>query len=291
MLKPCVEEGFVIQEREVALDFIGRRGVLGIRREKRIQYAKDILQKELLPNITQEEGFETRKAFFLGYMVNRLLLCALERKEPDDRDHFGKKRLDLAGPLLANLFRILFKKLTKDIYNYMQRCVENGGDFNVTLAVKSQTITDGLRYSLATGNWGEQRKAMSSRAGVSQVLNRYTYSSTLSHLRRTNTPIGRDGKIAKPRQLHNTHWGLVCPAETPEGQACGLVKNLSLMTCISVGTPSEPILGFLRDYGLEVLEDYVPSNAPDSTRVFVNGVWVGVHRDPAALVDLSLIHI
>lgn len=285
MLKPCVEEGFVIQEREVALDFIGRRGVLGIRREKRIQYAKDILQKELLPNITQEEGFETRKAFFLGYMVNRLLLCALERKEPDDRDHFGKKRLDLAGPLLAGLFRILFKKLTKDIYNYMQRCVENDSDFNLTLAVKSQTITDGLRYSLATGNWGEQRKAMSSRAGVSQVLNRYTYSSTLSHLRRTNTPIGRDGKIAKPRQLHNTHWGLVCPAETPEGQACGLVKNLSLMSCISVGTPSEPILSFLRDWGLEPLEDYVPSNSPDATRVFVNGVWVGVHREPASLVD------
>ena len=167
----------------------------------------------------------------------------------------------------------------------MQRCVENDSDFNLTLAVKSQTITDGLRYSLATGNWGEQRKAMSSRAGVSQVLNRYTYSSTLSHLRRTNTPIGRDGKIAKPRQLHNTHWGLVCPAETPEGQACGLVKNLSLMTCISVGSSSEPILGFLRDFGLEVLEDYVPSNAPDSTRIFVNGVWVGVHRDPAQLVD------
>ena len=285
MLKPCVEEGFVIQEREVALDFIGRRGVLGIRREKRIQYARDILQKELLPNITQEEGFETRKAFFLGYMVNRLLLCALERKEADDRDHFGKKRLDLAGPLLANLFRILFKKLTKDIYNYMQRCVENDKEFNLTLAVKSQTITDGLRYSLATGNWGEQKKAMSSRAGVSQVLNRYTYSSTLSHLRRTNTPIGRDGKIAKPRQLHNTHWGLVCPAETPEGQACGLVKNLSLMTCISVGTPSEPILSFLRDWGLEPLEDYVPSNSPDATRVFVNGVWVGVHREPASLVE------
>lgn len=285
MLKPCVEEGFVIQEREVALDFIGRRGVLGIRREKRIQYAKDILQKELLPNITQEAGFESRKAFFLGYMVNRLLLCALERKEPDDRDHFGKKRLDLAGPLLASLFRILFKKMTRDIYNYMQRCVENDKEFNLTLAVKSQTITDGLRYSLATGNWGEQRKAMSARAGVSQVLNRYTYSSTLSHLRRTNTPIGRDGKIAKPRQLHNTHWGVVCPAETPEGQACGLVKNLSLMTCISVGTASEPILYFLEEWGMESLEDYVPSNLPDCTRVFVNGVWVGTHREPAQLVD------
>ncbi len=285
MLKPCVEEGFVIQDREVALDFIGRRGnALGIRREKRIQYAKDILQKEFLPHITQQEGFESRKAFFLGYMVNRLLLCALERKPQDDRDHFGKKRLDLAGPLLANLFRILFKKLTRDIYRYMQRSVETDTDFNLKLAVKATTITSGLKYSLATGNWGEQKKAMSSRAGVSQVLNRYTYSSTLSHLRRTNTPIGRDGKLAKPRQLHNTHWGLVCPAETPEGQACGLVKNLSLMSCISVGSGSDPIIYFLEEWGMEPLEDYLPHQAPDVTRIFVNGVWHGIHRDPAKLI-------
>lgn len=286
MLKPCIEEGFFVQDREVALDYIGRRGsAMGINREKRIRYARDILQKELLPHITQEEGFETRKAFFLGYMVHRMLLCALERREPDDRDHFGKKRLDLAGPLLANLFRMLFKKLTRDIYRYMQKCVETNKDFNLTLAVKSNTITNGLKYSLATGNWGDQKKAMSSKAGVSQVLNRYTFSSTLSHLRRTNTPIGRDGKIARPRQLHNTHWGLVCPAETPEGQACGLVKNLSLMSCISVGTPSQPIVYFLEEWGMEPLEDYVPHASPNATRIFVNGVWIGVHRDPAHLVD------
>lgn len=285
MLKPCVEEGFVIQDREVALDFIGRRGnALGIRREKRIQYAKDILTKELLPHITQEEGFENRKAFFLGYMVNRLLLCALERKEPDDRDHFGKKRLDLAGPLLANLFRVLFRKLSRDIFRHMQKCVETNKEFHLTLAVKSTTITAGLKYSLATGNWGEQKKSMLLRAGVLQVLNRYTYTLTLLHLRRTNTPIGRDGKIAKPRQLHNTHWGLVCPAETPEGQACGLVKNLSLMTCILVGTLLEPISIFLDEWGMEPLEDYVAHHLPNALRVFVNGVWVGTHRDPAMLV-------
>lgn len=286
MLKPCIEEGFFVQDREVALDYIGRRGsAMGINREKRIRYARDILQKELLPHITQEEGFETRKAFFLGYMVHRMLLVALERREPDDRDHFGKKRLDLAGPLLANLFRMLFKKLTRDIYRYMQKCVETNKDFNLTLAVKSNTITNGLKYSLATGNWGDQKKAMSSKAGVSQVLNRYTFSSTLSHLRRTNTPIGRDGKIARPRQLHNTHWGLVCPAETPEGQACGLVKNLSLMSCISVGTPSQPIVYFLEEWGMEPLEDYVPHASPNATKILVNGVWIGVHRDPSHLVD------
>ena len=125
---------------------------------------------------------------------------------------------------------------------------------------------------------------MSAKAGVSQVLNRYTFASTLSHLRRTNTPIGRDGKIAKPRQLHNTHWGMVCPAETPEGQACGLVKNLALMAYISVGTPSAPIVEFLEEWGMENLEEY-SSDMSKATKVFVNGVWQGVHRDPAQLVS------
>lgn len=151
------------------------------------------------------------------------------------------------------------------------------------MAVKTQTITNGLKYSLATGNWGDQKKSMSSKAGVSQVLNRYTYASTLSHLRRCNTPLGREGKIAKPRQLHNTHWGMVCPAETPEGQACGLVKNLSLMSLISVGTPSAPVIEFLEEWGMETLEENAHST--NLTKVFVNGVWIGVHRDPLHLME------
>jgi len=68
MLKPCIEEAFVIQDKEVALDFIGKRGQnTNLTREKRVKYAKDILQKELLPHISQIEGSETRKAFiFFG---------------------------------------------------------------------------------------------------------------------------------------------------------------------------------------------------------------------------------
>jgi DNA-directed RNA polymerase II subunit RPB2 len=124
---------------------------------------------------------------------------------------------------------------------------------------------------------------MQAKAGVSQVLNRYTFASTLSHLRRCNTPIGRDGKIAKPRQLHNSHWGMVCPAETPEGQACGLVKNLALMAYISVGSPSAPIVEFLEEWGMENFEEF-SSELGKSTKVFVNGVWQGVHRDPQQLV-------
>ncbi|KAK4055460.1 DNA-dependent RNA polymerase II [Microbotryomycetes sp. JL201] len=285
MLKPCLEDAFPIQSRDVALDFIGRRGTVNaLTRDARVTYAQEILQKEMLPHVSMAQGQNTKKAYFFGYMVHRLLLAALERRELDDRDHFGAKRLDLAGPLLAALFRMLFRKLTKDVYRHLQKCVETQKPFNLNAAVKSTTITNGLKYSLATGNWGDQKKAMQAKAGVSQVLNRYTFASTLSHLRRCNTPIGRDGKIAKPRQLHNTHWGMVCPAETPEGQACGLVKNLALMAYISVGSPSAPIVEFLEEWGMENLEEF-SSDMSKGTKVFVNGVWQGVHRDPAQLVD------
>ncbi|RCI12917.1 hypothetical protein L249_0582 [Ophiocordyceps polyrhachis-furcata BCC 54312] len=291
MLRPCIEEAFCVQDREVALDFIGKRGnrdQAGLGREKRVRVAKDILQKETLPHISQTEGSETRKAFFLGYMVHKLLQCALGRREPDDRDHFGKKRLDLAGPLLAKLFRGIVRRMNTELSNYLRRCVEGNRHFNLAVGIKPGTLSNGLKYSLATGNWGDQKKAASSTAGVSQVLNRYTFASTLSHLRRTNTPIGRDGKLAKPRQLHNTHWGLVCPAETPEGQACGLVKNLSLMCYVSVGSPSEPLIEFMINRGMEVVEEYEPLRYPHATKIFVNGVWVGVHQDPKHLVNQVL---
>ncbi|EFJ26753.1 hypothetical protein SELMODRAFT_148107 [Selaginella moellendorffii] len=285
LLRPSLEEAFVIQNQQVALDYIGKRGsTVGVTREKRIKYAKDILQKEMLPHVGVGEYCETKKAYFFGYIIHRLLLCALGRRAEDDRDHYGNKRLDLAGPLLGSLFRQLFRKLTKDVRAYLQKCVDNGKEVNLAYAVKAKTITSGLKYSLATGNWG-QANSGNARAGVSQVLNRLTYASTLSHLRRLNSPIGREGRLlAKPRQLHNSHWGMMCPAETPEGQACGLVKNLALMAYITVGSAANPILVFLEEWSTENFEEISPAVIPNATKIFVNGAWVGIHREPEHLV-------
>lgn len=280
IMKNSLEESFVVMDQEVALDFIGKRAAaVGSPKTRRIQQAKYILEKEFLPHIGAKEFLETRKAYFLGYMAKRLL--SVVAGSTDDRDHYGKKRLDMAGPLLASLFRTLFKKLVSETSKHMQKCLEMNREFNIALGLKTSIITNGFRYALATGNWGEQSKAMQTKAGVAQVLNRYNYLSTLSHLRRVNTPIGRDGKLAKPRQLHNTHWGMVCPSETPEGQACGLVKNLSLMSYISVGSPASLIIELLDEWGTTPLELL----SGNGTKVFVNGVWVGVHTDPEFLVN------
>ena len=131
-LRPSLDEAFVVQNQTIALDFIGRRGsARNIGRSKRVQYAKELLQKEVLPHVGTEEQSDTKKAFFVGYIVHKLLMCSLERIDEDDRDHYGKKRLDLAGPLLGGLFRMLFRKLTKDVLAYLQKCIDEARDFNL----------------------------------------------------------------------------------------------------------------------------------------------------------------
>lgn len=55
------------------------------------------------------------------------------------------------------------------IFLCIEQCVDNGKDVNLQFAIKAKTITSGLKYSLATGNWG-QANAAGTRAGVSQVL-------------------------------------------------------------------------------------------------------------------------
>jgi len=281
--RPSLEEARPIRTEAAALDFIGKRGSAdGVLRKERIQYAREILQKETLPHVGLHENCETKKAFFIGYTVHKMLMCSLNRLEQDDRDHWGKKRLDLAGPLLGSQFRLLFKKLTKEVQKYLQKSIDEGRAFNMAQAMKATTITDGLKYALATGNWGDRRSPV--KAGVVQVLNRLTYASALSHLRRLNAPFPKEGKLPTPRMLHCTHWGMVCPAETPEGQAVGLVKNLSLMAHVSVGVPVSRVYEFLDEWGLDPLEHVSCRAIARTTKVFVNGNWVGVHNDPDELV-------
>jgi DNA-directed RNA polymerase II subunit RPB2 len=71
----------------------------------------------------------------------------------------------------------------------------------------------------------------------------------------------------------------MCPAETPEGQACGLVKNLTLMAHISVSFSPTPILNILENMNIETLVELNVKEIHQKTRVFVNGSWVGIHGD------------
>ena len=120
----------------------------------------------------------------------------------------------------------MVRTVLKEARLSLEKTVSEGRDININLAIDQNRITRDLKYALATGNWSANRRG-NVKTGVSQVLHRLTFMSTLSHLRRLSTAIARDGKIAKPRQLHNTHWGMVClAAGTAVTVGCGLSRPI-----------------------------------------------------------------
>ena len=289
LLRPSLEYSIDYREKEECLEFIGNKATRGEEksRKDRIKRAEEILRKDMLPHVSIEKGNEIKKAYFIGYMIFRLGNCALGRSYGDDRDHYGKKRLDMSGVLLTGIFRQLFRRFTKKTEIVMKDVLKRvkTGRIQLENYIDKKMITQGMKYALATGNWGQNRIGQVQKTGVAQVLQRLTFMSSLSHLRRLNTPLQKTGKITKPRQLHNTHWGMLCPAETPEGQACGLVKNLSLMTFVSVGTPSKTIKEILDNYAeFQKLSEVQPYSIRGKSKIFINGSWIGITDKPETIM-------
>jgi len=187
---------------------------------KKYEFTLDVLNNDLFPHCNSMQ----QKIYFLGYMAQKLMKANFELIKADDRDSYLNKRVDLTGTSLNNLFRNYFNKLVKDMEKQIVKEVNNGSwrsteDYlniinltNIYKIVKSTTIENGFKRALATGDFGIKH-ANSNKVGVAQVLNRLTYVSSLSHLRRISTPTDKSGKLVAPRKLHNTSFGFLCPAE------------------------------------------------------------------------------
>ncbi len=233
LLRPSMDQATCHQTQEVALEYIGcRTAAEGSDRETRIAEATKIMNVHFLPHIGSE-NLEVPKSFFLGYMVHKMLATALKRRDFDDRDHFGNKRVDFAGSLLAGLFRQLLAKTQKEMSRLATIDMKSNRSIQVQRYTElSDSFSKGLAYALATGNWTANRNEPASKTGVSQVLNRLTFAASLSHLRRSNSTVGKEGKLTKPRQLHNTQWGMMCVTGDSEvvsgnGMDIVLIKELA----------------------------------------------------------------
>ena len=256
---------------------------------KKREFALEVLNNDLFPHCNTAK----QRIFFLGYMAHKLLRAFFGMSKQDDRDSYLNKRVDLTGTLLNNLFRNYFNKLVKDMTKQVVREINTGSwrstedylnivnDTNMYKIIKSTTIENGLKRALSTGDFGI-KSLTSNKVGVAQVLNRLTYSSSLSHLRRINTPIDKSGKLIPPRKLHNTSWGFLCPAETPEGGSIGVVKNISYMTHVTIHSNPVSLHTHIDEY-IERIETLTPRDTFNQVKVFVNGIWVGITKDPVRL--------
>ena len=262
-----------------AIVYISKRIAPGMLEEFQIKRAETLLDWGLLPHLGKHPENRKEKSQFLGEAACKLLELRLGWIYPDDKDHYGNKVIKFAGQMLADLFRTAFRNLVRDMKYQLERSGQKRGINAVAAAIRPGIVSDKLNNAIATGNWGR------GRVGVTQLLDRTNYLSTISHLRRVQSPLSRTQPNFEARDLHATHFGRICPSETPEGSNCGLVKNLALSAIISVNVSSEEIIEKLFDLGTVHFSDAKDEIKKDSTRVFVDGRLIGYFKEGDKLAE------
>ncbi len=264
-----------VHNTEEALEYIGNRVAPGSPLDKRKERAMQVLDRNLLPHLGINPQARIRKAYYLAQMAGAVIEAYLGKRSLDDKDHYMNKRLKLAGDMMATLFRSVFKAFVTDVAYQLDKSITKRREIEITSLIRSDIITEKIIYALATGNW------VGGKTGVSQLLDRTNYLSTLSHLRRVISPLSRTQPNFEARDLHPTQWGRICPTETPEGPNCGLVKNLALMATISVGGYREEI----RNYLLTSLKVSPKLSKEKAAVVYLDGELIGYHEDAERLAE------
>ncbi|KAI4464732.1 dna-directed rna polymerase i subunit 2 [Holotrichia oblita] len=293
---PTLEECHVskIYTQEAALRYLGsklvaKRYVSSASKMKTPwDEARDLLATTVLAHVHVEEYNFRSKAVYMAHMLKRVIEAQLNKNALDDRDYYGNKRLELAGSLLSLMFEDVFKRFNWELKSIAEKTIPKirATQFDVIKYMRSDLITNCLVFAISTGNWTIKRFRME-RQGVTQVLSRLSYISALGMMTRVNSQFEKTRKVSGPRSLQPSQWGMLCPSDTPEGEACGLVKNLALMTHITTEVDEYPLIRLANNTGVidinTISGDFM--NAPDVYVVFLNGCIIGVVKKYKRLIE------
>jgi DNA-directed RNA polymerase beta subunit len=289
---PSVHDANKIFTQEGALKFIAT-----LTKSKTIPQVHDILMNYFLPQVGETNYIQ--KAYYLGNMVYKLLRVSLKIDQPTDRDSFKFKRIELSGTLIYDLFkeyyslqqqhirlsmdREYFKDPKKYEKNFIGLVQMNYQEF-----FRERIVEDGFKKAFK-GNWGATEHTK--RIGVIQDLNRLSYNSFLSHLRKINLPMDSSAKIVKPRMLHGSQWGMIDPVDSPDGANIGFHKHLAFGTRVTNHCSAYPMMRWLREVvKMHLLEECTRMFLYYTTKVFVNGTWVGAITRPEETMRLIRLH-
>lgn len=247
-----------------------------------LEITRGYIHREILQHVGQNLY---NKSLFLCLMAKRVLDAAHGLRPYDNRDHYANKRLNTAGYLMSQLFKGELIRLTKALRQSILQFLTSSKDNNLSLIInkhiRSSNIESRFRYSLSTGNWSSNKISNSSK-GISQVLQRISYISTISHVRRIQSPIDSSGqKITPPRHLHGTQFGYICANETPESGQVGMVKNMALGCMITVDCLDYKVRIALQQLRMIELGTMTWDDLKTGVKVFINGEWVGLFPDEA----------
>ena len=182
------------------------------------------INKKLYPDKEKQFGLEVRvlKNEDILRTLKYLLKLSNGSGEKDDIDHFGNRRVRAVGELVENQFRIGLVRMERFIREKMSMV-----DTEVAMPtdiVNTKPIFAALREFFGTNQ-------------LSQFMDQTNPLAELTHKRRLSAlgpgGLDRDRAGFEVRDVHYTHYGRMCPIETPEGPNIGLISSLSAFARIN----------------------------------------------------------
>ena len=279
---PSVHDANKFFDQHSAIKFIST-----FTKKRSVASVLDIFMNYFLPHIGENNLLD--KAYFVGHMVFKMLRVFTKEEMPTDRDNYKFKRVEQSGKLIYDLFReyyliqlhSIFLAIDKEYYfhigeykNDFLRLIEaNYRDF-----FKTRDVETGLKKAFK-GDWGS--KSYTKKLGVVQDLNRLSFNSYISQIRKTNLPLDASAKVVGPRHLNGSQWGFIDPVDTPDGGNIGLHKHLSISTHITSSVSGYPLIQWIRsNLPMKLLQECKPKFLGQNTKIMVNGNWIGVLSDP-----------
>ena len=253
--------------------------------DEKKEHLLQLLRTAFMPHMNSNHHADIlkSKAYFLGLMINRLLNCYLGRTDPDDRDSFTNKRIDMPGELIFDLFKQYYKKMLNECNKFFKKRSGSNHEspLNVINQIKPSTIEQNIKSAMMTGNWGKKK-------GVAQMYPRLTFLQSLSFLRRVDqsTSDSSTSKLTGPRHYHPSQVGFLCAVESPEHSNIGLVKHLSLIGSITVGSQDQAALiyNMMKEHKDFIhLDNHSAVYLAKTMKVFLNGEWIGLTDSPENL--------
>jgi DNA-directed RNA polymerase beta subunit len=245
-----------------------------------------MLNKDFLPHLGNTKSDFKRKICFLGMMVQNILLVAIGKKEPDNRDLLFHKRLDTSGETIKRLFLETMRNVVKELNTWGMRM----GDFmpmnEIRSKMKKKSPLILLKTVIKKGIWGPVLNP-NAKTGISTNVQAVCFPAFISLMNRISTSLQkRTAKIAGPRNLNSCHWGYLCATETPDTDAVGLVKNRTILCHCTQGSSSNILIPLIQsNYPdlIQKLDDIDYSEIHYNYRVLINGFWIGNTPDPHKL--------
>ncbi|KAK0626221.1 hypothetical protein B0T14DRAFT_448056 [Immersiella caudata] len=289
-----------VYTQQQALEYIGVRVKMGggggagkgrfnnAPRRSPVEEGLDALANLIVAHIAIDGLDFYPKAIYIAMMVRRVLMAAQNPKLVDDRDFVGNKRLELAGQMLSLLFEDLFKQFVSSLKGNMENFFKKPNRTSAydpvgPISWQGTFITAGVNRAIQSGNWTVRRFGMN-KAGVTHVLSRLSYIAALGMMTRISSQFEKTRKVSGPRALQPSQWGMLCTSDTPEGEACGLVKNLALMTHITTNVEEGPVKRwiFSVDAGVEPIRNFsgTEMHRPGSYIIHLNGTPFALTRYP-----------